>query len=377
MRIDLVTETYVPEVNGVALTVQSLEDGLRRLGHEVGVVRLRRREVAQADAAAGHLLLPGSPLPGYAGVRFGLPAGGALHDRWAKQRPDAIYVATEGPLGWSALNAAQRLGIPVATGFHTRFDDYIRRYGLPMLGPVLFAWMRRFHNRGLATLVPTLELQRQLQKSGFTRVQRLGRAVDTQAFHPRWRDASLREKWGVGAHGIACIMVGRLAVEKNIELGIEAFRALQARRNGVRLVLVGDGPLRAKLEAKHPDIIFAGMLRGDALSTHFASADLFLFPSLSETFGNVTLEAMASGLACVAFDYGAAREHLREREHGACVPFGDEQGFVRAVQRLGLRDHLDLLGAAARHAVLGLHPDRVASDFADLLGEISQARLAA
>ena len=376
MKIDLVTETYVPEVNGVALTVQALEQGLRRLGHETGVVRLRRREAAQAEGGE-HLLLRGSPLPGYAGVRFGLPATRALLRRWQPDPPDAIYVATEGPLGWSALNAAEKLGIPVATGFHTRFDDYASRYGLPMFSPWLFAWMRRFHNRGQATLVPTIELQRQLQQGGFAQVRRLARAVDTEQFHPRWRDPALRESWGLGEDGLACVIVGRLAVEKNLDLAIEAYRELQKRRGKLRLVLVGDGPLRSKLQARHPDLVFAGTRRGEDLSRHFASADLFLFPSLSETFGNVTLEAMASGLACVAFDYGAAREHLRDREHGACVAPGNEDGFIRETLRLGMRDNLQLLGASARRAVSGLHPDAVARDFAQLLDELRRFRMAA
>ncbi len=377
MKIELVTETWLPEVNGVALTAHSLEQGLRRLGHEVGVVRLRRKDAVQADGAGQHLLLPGSPLPGYAGVRFGLPATGPLLRRWRADRPDAIYIATEGPLGWSALNAAHKLGIPVLTGFHTRFDDYAARYGLPIAAPWLLAWMRRFHNRGDATLVPTLELQRQLQLRGFDKVQRLGRAVDTAQFHPRWRDASLRHSWGLGEDGMALLLVGRLAVEKNIGLAIEAYRALQERRSDVRLVLVGDGPLRAKLQARHPDLVFAGMLRSEALSTHYASADLFLFPSLSETFGNVTLEAMASGLASVAFDYGAAGEHLRDREHGACLPYGDEESFIRATVRLGLRHSPQLLGAAARRSVQGLHPDSVAREFADMVHDLGRLRLAA
>jgi glycosyltransferase involved in cell wall biosynthesis len=142
-------------------------------------------------------------------------------------------------------------------------------------------------------------------------------------------------------------------------------------------VWVGDGPARAELQAANPDFIFAGVQRGDALARHFASADLFCFPSLSETFGNVTLEAMASGLATVAFDYGAAREHLCNGAHGATAAFGDEAGFVDAFVRTGLRPDLGTLGSAARQAVLHLEPGQVAADFAALLGALSHWREAA
>jgi len=143
------------------------------------------------------------------------------------------------------------------------------------------------------------------------------------------------------------------------------------------MIFVGDGPARADLQAANPDVIFAGLLRGDELSRHYASADLFLFSSLSETFGNVTLEAMASGLATVAFDYGATREHLRDGQHGAAISPGDDEGFIRAAARIGAQAALFRVGEAARSAVQHLHPTEVARDFADLLGKLSRRSEAA
>jgi len=376
LHIELITETYPPDVNGVALTVQALEQGLRGLGHRVSLVRTELAEDSTRPEP-DLMLVQGAPLPSYPGLRFGLPAGRRLQARWTAQRPDAIYIATEGPLGWSALGAARRLGIPAATGFHTRFDDYMGRYGAGFLAPWVLAWLRRFHNRGDATLVPTLELQQQLRAQGFRHVQRLGRAVDTRQFHPGWRDDALRERWGLAEGEIAVLSVGRLAAEKNLALTVRAFRALQAVRPETRMVFVGDGPSRAELQAANPDFIFTGVQRGDELSRHYASADLFLFSSLSETFGNVTLEAMASGLATVAFDYGATREHLRHGEHGAAVAFGDETEFVRAAVRTGAQSSLFRLGEAARSAVRHLHPDEVAQDFADILSQLRRVSQAA
>jgi glycosyltransferase involved in cell wall biosynthesis len=375
LHIELVTETYPPDVNGVALTVQALEHGLRQQGHAVGIVRPQRDDESPRPDP-GLLLVEGAPIPRYPGLRFGLPAGKRLAARWMAQRPDAVYIATEGPLGWSALRACRRLGIPVATGFHTRFDDYVGRYGAGFLSPWVFSWLRRFHNKADATLVPTRELEDDLRQQGFRQVRRLGRAVDTRQFHPGWRDDTLRAQWTSGSDPVV-LHVGRIAPEKNLPLAVRSFRALQAQRPGARFVWVGDGPARAELQAANPDFIFAGVQRGDALARHFASADLFCFPSLSETFGNVTLEAMASGLATVAFDYGAAREHLCNDVHGATVAFGDEAGFVEAFLRTGLRADLDTLGPAARQAVLHLEPGQVAADFAMLLGSLGQWREAA
>lgn len=368
MHYAIVTETWPPEVNGVALTVYGLARGLRRRGHRVTVIRpcQQRGQLAEAD----ELLVRSLPLPRYPGLKLGVAAGHRLRQSWSDDRPDAIYIATEGPLGWSALRAARRLSIPVASAVHTRFDLYMRDYGLAWLEPAALRWMRRFHNRADATLAPTEELQRFLQESGFKRLRRLARAVDTSHFDPGLRSDGLRDAWGVGRDEVAAIHVGRIAAEKNLELAVQAFRELQAHRPRARMVWVGDGPQRAALARDNPDFIFCGTRRGRDLARHFASADLFLFPSRSETFGNVTLESMASGIATVAFDSGAAREHLVDGLHGGCVASDGE--FIKAAVRIGCDDPLrQAMGMRAREAVAGLHPDRVAADFAALLLDIS------
>lgn len=370
MRYGIVTETYPPEINGVALTVQGLEQGLRDRGHDVQVVRPRQggNDAASTDT----LLVRGAALPRYPGLKFGLPAARLLQRHWRQQRPDAVYVATEGPLGWSALRAARRLCIPAATGFHTRFDDYVRSYGAPWLQGTALRWMRHFHNGAQATLVPTLELQAFLEGERFHNVVRLPRAVDTQLFHPGVRDEALRARWGLDAHGLAVIHVGRIAPEKNLPLAVRAFRDLQRARPDARFVWVGDGPAREALQRENPDFVFCGIQRGQALARHFASGDLFLFPSRSETFGNVTLESLASGVPVVAFDYGAARETLRSGVHGAAIPDGDDAGFLEATLRLGADDALRArMRPACRDAVAALRPARVAEAFDDLLQSLA------
>ena len=378
MRIAIVTETYPPEINGVALTVQGFVEQLARLGHEVALVRPHQPGAARDPMrlpSVEELLVRGAALPRYPGLRFGMPCAATLRREWRRRRPDAVYIATEGPLGWSAQRAAAALRIPSATGFHTRFDDFAAHYGMGMLAPIVFSCLRAFHNGADATLVPTTELRSFLASAGFRGVRLLPRAVDTQLFHPTRRDSSLRAEWALRPDDLAVIHVGRIAPEKNLGLAIEAFRQIAVVRPGARFILVGDGPARAALERAHPDFHYCGVRRGDDLARHFASADLFLFPSLTETFGNVTLESMASGVPVVAFDYGAARQHVWNGVNGRVVARGDHEAYLDAACELA-RDAEGriAMGRRARSAVEALDPAAVAARLAEILVELAPAR---
>lgn len=371
MRIGIVSETWPPEVNGVALTVQGLAAGLATRGHAIDVVRPRQAPQDAIEPMFDTLLTRGVALPRYPGLRLGLPAGAALRERWTRARPDAVYIATEGALGWSALRAARALRIPVASGFHTRFDSYAGHYGLRWLTPLVRGHLRRFHRRAGATLVPTEALMRELAALGVGNARLLRRAVDTQQFHPGRRDPALRARWGVGAGTPVMLYVGRIAAEKNLGLAVRAFRAAQLRQPSMRYVWVGDGPARAALQAAHPDFIFSGVQRGEALARHIASADLFPFPSLSETFGNVILEALACGLPVVAFDEGAAREHLCDGHNGRRIASGDATAFVAATAQLAAYPGvIRRLGLAARESVAPLSPAAVVREFEALLQQL-------
>lgn len=373
MRIGIVSETYPPEINGVALTVHSLAAGLAARGHRVDLIRPRQPRPHHDEPGIEVLEVHGAALPRYPGLRFGLPASRTLLRHWRQQRPDAIYVATEGPLGWSAMRTAARMGIPISSGFHTRFDSYADHYGVGWLTPLVRGYLRRFHRRAAATLVPTVALARELATLGIGNARLLRRAVDTRQFHPGWRDDALRAAWGVDAGTPVMLYVGRIAPEKNLELAVRAFRALQQRVPHARYVWVGDGPARAALQAAHPDFVFAGMQRGEALARHYASADLFVFPSLSETFGNVILEAMAAGLPVVAYAEGAAREHLIDGVNGYCVESGNAAAFIDASVTLGGNPGLIRhMGRAAHAGVAGLSPEAVIRDFEILLRELAK-----
>jgi glycosyltransferase involved in cell wall biosynthesis len=376
MRIGIVSETYPPEINGVALTVHSLAAGLAARGHSIDLIRPRQIQPRQAEPGIDILDVRGGALPRYPGLRFGFPAGRTLRRHWLRQRPDAVYVATEGPLGWSAIRTAARLGIPVSSGFHTRFDSYADHYGLGWLKPLVRVYLSRFHRRAAATLVPTDALVDELRAMGISNARLLRRAVDTELFHPGRRDDGLRSDWGVDSATPVVLYVGRIAPEKNLDLAVQAFRAVQQRVPNARYVWVGDGPARATIEAANPDFIFAGVQRGDALARHFASADLFPFPSLSETFGNVILEALAAGLPVVAYAEGAAREHLLNGVNGYCIASGDAAKFIDATVQLaanpGLIRHM---GRAAHAGVAALSPDAVIRDFESLLREMAEENL--
>lgn len=365
MHIVFVTETWPPQVNGVALTVRTLALGLAARGHRVEVVRPGKDG---NDGKVELLFARGAPLPSYPGLQMGMPRGGELRRRWCERRPDAIYIATEGLLGISAMRAANALQIPVVTGFHTRFHDYASHYGVGLLAPLVRSRLMQFHRRAQMTLVPTRTLLDELAEAGIRHVRRLRRGVDTDLFTPARREPALRRSWGATGDTPVMLCVGRLAAEKGLGLALQAFRALQARIPTARMVMVGDGPQRGALADAYPDVIFAGTKRGEDLATHYASADMFLFPSLTETFGNVVLEAMASGLAVVAFDRAAAQEHVANGISGLVVPESDARGFITSAYELGLdAETRRMLGINARIVAQQCAPDAVTAEFDKLL----------
>jgi glycosyltransferase involved in cell wall biosynthesis len=376
LDVCVVTETFPPEINGVTLTLGHLVRGLRSRGHRVSLVRPRQPAVdGPGDPADSTLtLVPGLALPGYAAVRMGLPAGARLREGWRRRPPDAIYVATEGPLGWSAVRAARRLRLPVLAGFHTNFHRYARHYHLGWAEGLVAWYLRDLHNRANGTVVATPDLRDHLHRRGFRNVSVLGRGVDRALFSPARRSASLRRSWGVSDRDLVAVCVGRVAAEKNVRLAIEAYRAMQRRSPTCRLVIVGDGPLRRTLERAHPELFFAGMLTGEPLATHFASADVLLFPSETETFGNVTLEALSSGLFVVAFDYAAARAHVRPGVTGVLAPLGDPAAFVAAA--VGLAEcpgRVHGVRGEVRESVSHLDWGRVVDRFEALLAGVRRA----
>lgn len=377
LRIAIVTETYPPEVNGVAMTLGCFVAGLRARQHAVQLIRPRQASTDRAGNSDRfeEVLQRGLPIPRYPALKMGLPAKLALTRLWSVRRPDLVHIVTEGPLGWSALQAAHKLRLPVCSDFHTNFHAYSRHYGIGWLKTPIAAYLRKFHNRTLCTMVPTAAMRDELAAMSFRNLRVVSRGVDTRRFDPARRSEALRERWGARPSDPVAIYVGRLAPEKNLPALVAAFAALRARQPGTRFVLVGDGPDTASFAARHPDFVYAGMRVEEDLATHYASGDLFLFPSLTETYGNVTVEAMASGLAVVAYDYAAAAEHVRHGENGLLADCDDLDAFVGCAVKLatdaGLRARL---GARARATALSLDWDRVVEQLeAVFLGVVEAA----
>ncbi|HUO44034.1 MAG TPA: glycosyltransferase family 1 protein [Burkholderiales bacterium] len=336
MRVAVVTETWPPEINGVAMTISRMVAGLQQRGHQVQLVRPRQhaRDNPASEPNFEEVLHRGVPIPRYENLKLGLPAKQALVRLWSVQRPDLVHVVTEGPLGWSALMAAGKLKIPCSSDFHTNFHSYSKHYGIGWLKKPIVAYLRKLHNKADCTLVPTSALLEDLEKHGYLNLRVVARGVDTHLFHPGKRSEALRAQWGVRPEQPVAIYVGRLAPEKNLPVVMRAFQAMQLACPEARLVLVGDGPERAALQAAHPACIFAGMRSGEDLAAHYASGDIFLFPSITETYGNVTVEAMASGLAVIAYDYAAAAEHIQHGSNGLLADFDNAEDFIQLAANL-------------------------------------------
>lgn len=274
MKIALCTDAWYPQVNGVVTTLSQTAEHLRGMGHEVLVI-------APSDAG-----LRTVPLPGYPEIRLALRPMAWVRAQLERFSPDCIHIATEGPLGQAAQRWCHYQGQPFTTSYHTQFPEYLQaRLPVPMSWS--YAWLRRFHGRARTTMVATPRMQARLAAHGFERLQLWSRGVDTELFHPD-RRADL------GLPGPVWVYAGRLAVEKNLP----AFLSLNLP--GSRLI-VGDGPARRKLERRFPDAVFVGYQKGEALARYLASSDVFVFPSRTDTFGLVMLEAMACGVPVAAF----------------------------------------------------------------------------
>ncbi|HEU5079398.1 MAG TPA: glycosyltransferase family 1 protein [Opitutaceae bacterium] len=377
MKLALVTETYPPEINGVAMTLNRLATGLVARGHSVEVVRPRQKSEKRASGnqfldtnGVAHWLVPGMAIPMYRSLRMGLPVTLSLRRRWRTTLPDVVHVATEGPLGLAALYSANRLGLPVTSTFHTNFHQYGGHYGLQAGQHVALRYLRWFHNRTRRTMVPTHQMLQRLEQDGFRELSVLARGVDARLFSPEKRSVELRRTWGATDADPVVIYVGRMAAEKNLGLAVQAFLKIQECTPNAKFVLVGDGPEKEPLRAKYPHFQYAGSRRDEELAAHYASADLFIFPSTTETFGNVVTEAMASGLVVLSYDYAAARQYIRDEANGYVARFNDSEDLLRrALEVMSERLRWPEIRAAARETALSITWDSIIDTFESALLE--------
>ena len=295
MKILVATDAWHPQVNGVVRTLGQVAHEASALGTDLEFL-----------SPQGFWTLP---MPGYSEIRLALTGPGDIERRLDRTRADCVHIATEGPIGHAVRRVCMKRGMPFTTSLHTRFPDYLaERLPLPerWTTDMAWAWLRSFHAPSAAVLVATPTLQQELIGRGFTNVKLWSRGVDAQLFNPGRRKDMIE---GRDLPRPIFLTVGRVAVEKNLE----AFLKLDLP--GTKLV-VGDGPARAQLEKAYPDAVFVGARQGEELATLYASADVFVFPSLTDTFGLVLLEALASGIPVAAFPAAAPRDVIGDAAVG-------------------------------------------------------------
>lgn len=344
LRVALVTDTFLPEINGVTTVLRTMRDGLSARGHEVFVVAPR---YGANGADEANVLRCGSvPFPWYPAVRLSLPIGGRVARSLDRFQPNLVHSVTEGPLGGIGRRWAVRHRVPLVTSFHTDFPRYAGRYlGSWAIAPVR-RYCRWFHSPAVVTQTPSQETARELRSFGLPSVMVWGRGVDPQRFTPDRRSECRRQAVGNSTRPVL-LYVGRLAREKDIAVLMETFRLLHGKLGDrVGFEVSGDGPEAASVREELPFARHHGFLDRDRLADLYADSDLFVFPSPTETCGLVALEAMASGLPVIAADQGGVLENLRPGVNGLLAPAGDAAAFATAAAEL-LEDPERRAGMAA------------------------------
>ena len=355
LRIAIVTETWPPEINGVALSMMQLCQGLQRLGHKILLVRPIQKTICTEFNPEQECLVMSQPIPKYPSVQFGWPQYLKVSKAFEQFAPDVVHIVTEGPLGLIALQAAKSKKIAVSSGFHSAFQDFSRFFDLAFLVKPIQRYLTWFHNSTDVTCVPSQYTEQALRGFGVTcPLVVVGRGVDTAKFSPKHRSQRLRQQWGVDIDTRVMLYVGRLSPEKEVDVLIKSFHALQAQQGvNIKFVIVGDGPDRIRLSkmTTSKDVIFMGSLGGHELATAYASADVFTFASQADTFGNVVLEAIASGLPVIAYDYVCAHQHVKHSQTGWLTPLGNTTEFVELICNLPAITQLRAMGQLASESV--------------------------
>ncbi len=355
MRIALLSDTYIPQVNGVTTVVHRIARAVRVAGHGVAVVAPRYpRSMDDGGGGGGgggggrddELRVFSLPFPPYPSIRLSFPLDrhvARFLDRFA---PDLVHAATEGPIGVAARRYALRRELPFVTSYHTDFPQYARDYGLPMLTPLVWRWLVRFHRPARLIHTPGAAVRDELVRRGLRNTVVWGRGVDTSHFTPAKRNPGWRRWLGGGDQTVIVLHVGRLAAEKNLRVLVDAWtRAYRFLGPRAVFVIAGNGPEAQYIAAHLPFTRQLGFVDRDSLARLYASADLCVLPSRTETCGLVALEAMASGLPVIAADAGGLRESVLHEVNGLLVRPDDARGFSQAI--------VALVGDAVRRHALG------------------------
>jgi glycosyltransferase involved in cell wall biosynthesis len=347
VRLALFSDTFPPQMNGVSRTLERLVAVARERGAAVRVFTTTDPDLAHHDP--DEVRWDSVPFWAYPQVRLAAPKIFAARAELAAWKPSIVHVATEFGVGLAGRSAAIALRIPLVTSYHTSFSAYAEFYKLGALAAGGWKYFRWFHSAAARTFTPTDAIRAEVEAHGFRNVGVWGRGVDGDRFDPSFRSLEWRRSLGLADDAMVVLYVGRIAKEKGLEHALRAMHELAASDPSIRFVFVGDGPYEAELRAAAPaSAIFTGRMSGVPLSTAYASADVFLFPSVTDTFGNVLLEAMASGLVVVSADAGNTRE-LIGTDRGVIVPVEQPGAIATGLRALNTdRARHDAIRAAAQ-----------------------------
>jgi phosphatidylinositol alpha 1,6-mannosyltransferase len=313
LRIALFSEVYWPMVSGVGVTLLRLTEALQARDHQVRVYSATYPLPPEGDRPEVHRS-PSVPFFLYPDVQWAFPRLRDVVEDLSRFRPDVVHVATEFSLGIAGVKAARQLGVPIVASAHTDYDQYAVRYGVTWALRAGWHYLRWFYGQAHRVLCPSRIYEEHLHSRGVTRTGVWSRGVDPGEFHPRFRSEAYRARFGVAANDLLVTYIGRIAREKNLELLLRAWETLVGSRGGAQLVLVGRGPLEDEIRRRElPGVHVTGLMKGRELAEAYASADIFTFPSPTETFGNSLLEAMGSGLPSLVAAAGGVLEFA---EHG-------------------------------------------------------------
>jgi glycosyltransferase involved in cell wall biosynthesis len=371
LRIALFSEVYWPMVSGVGVTLLRLTEALEARGHAVRVYSATYAlPDGQPDRPEAHRS-PSVPFFLYPDVQWAFPRIRDIVEDLAHFRPDVVHVATEFSLGIAGLKAARQLGIPVIASAHTDYEIYAGRYGVPWAVRAGWHYLRWFYGQAHRVLCPSRIYEEHLHARGVHHTGIWSRGVDPECFHPRFRSERYRERHGLGPDDLLVTYIGRLAREKNLELLLRAWERLVPIRGAAQLHLVGRGPLEEPIRRSElPGVYVPGLLHGEELSAAYASADIFTFPSPTETFGNSLLEAMGSGLPSLVAAAGGVLEFAAHGRNAWLVAPNSmtaiEEGLARLMGDPALRRRLSE-GAlrTARERNWSDVYDRLLEDYAD------------
>jgi phosphatidylinositol alpha 1,6-mannosyltransferase len=352
MKIALYQASARPGQDGTTTTLGQMLTAMdrARIGYKVFTPDPPVESATTSERARRYVRVPSLRLPFYRDYGLALPRRRAFWGALADYAPDLVHIGTPDAAGLSMLRWSRRHDVPAIGAYHTHFPAYLEHYRLAFMFRALWRYLRWFYGACAATLVPTPVIAAELAARGIARLRDWPRGVDPARFAPRYRSDELRRSWGVAPDDCLFACIGRLANEKNVSLLAAAWTEVRARCPQARLLWVGDGPWRERLERLTPDATFTGRLGGDALATAYASADALVFPSRTDTFGNVVLEAQASGLPVVGLDGTAVTANVRHRETGLLLERAEPSCLADAMLELAAsRDERARMGEAALH----------------------------